>query len=80
MKNNGRVRGGKEASASIIFNHDNVYIHTNVIKVEHDNEDGMPDFDEYEYNEIILSKDEYLTYLQSRVNDLEEVIAELIGN
>lgn len=74
MQNNGRVRGSKEASAPVIVNHDNVYIHTNVEQV-HDEE--FPDTELYEYDETIMTKDENIVWAKDNIDILEAGLGEL---
>ncbi len=72
MQNNGRVQGSKEASAPVIVNHDNVYIHTNVQQVQDDEIEDL-----YEYDEIIMTKDEYIEWSKEYIDTLEAAIGEI---
>lgn len=74
MQNNGRVQGSKEASAPVIVNHDNVYVHTNVKQIQ---DEEFPDTELYEYDEIIMTKDEYIVWAKDNIDNLEAGLGEL---
>ena len=74
MQNNGRVRGSKEASAPVIVNHDNVYVHTNVKQIQ---DEEFPDTELYEYDETIMTKDEYIVWAKDNIDILEAGLGEL---
>lgn len=63
MKELKDVRGSKEAAKEIIIGVDTVYLHSNVRKYE--NEEDM-----YIYDEVQLTKDEYLERLQNTINTI----------
>lgn len=78
MRENKNVKGSKESSQALIIGKDTVYIHSNV-KEEKD-EDGRID---YVYDEVQMTKDEYLAQLQEQVKTADATIAdlmELVGN
>jgi hypothetical protein len=77
MVDNGTVRGCELASQPIIINYDNVYIHTNIKKVEEEDTNGEVPEDLYEYQELVYSKDEYIQLLHNQQKDLELALAEL---
>ena len=72
MKYNQNVCGSIEASQPLIINHDDVYIHTNIKEIDSENQI-------YEYDEIVMSKDEYLVYLSDKVDLAGDAIQELIN-
>lgn len=63
MKELKDVRGSKEAAKEIIIGVDTVYLHSNVRKYE--DEEDM-----YIYDEVQLTKDEYLERLQNTINTI----------
>lgn len=67
------VRGCKESSQALIIGKDTVYIHSNVR--EEKDEDGRIT---YVYDEVQMSKDEYLAQLQEQVETADATIADLI--
>lgn len=72
------VKGSKEAAARLIIGKDTVYLHNNVKKCE-DLEDG----ELYVYDEIQMTKDEYLEALQDKLNIADKTIGDLmviVGN
>ena len=73
MKQKRKVHGSKEAAAPFIINHNNIYIHTNIQKVEGDVDAG----DLYEYDELQMTKDEYIEWSKDYISDLELAVAEV---
>lgn len=80
MQFNKNVFGSLEASAPIIVNHDNVYLHSNVHQ-----EEAPEEADEftkemygnmYVYDEIVMTKDEYIVYLQDHIDELQKEISQ----
>jgi hypothetical protein len=63
MKKLKDVRGSKEAAKETIIGVDTVYLHSNVRKCE--DEEDM-----YIYDEVQLTKDEYLERLQNTINTI----------
>lgn len=71
------VQGCEESSKELIIDKDTVYVHSNV-RIEKD-EEGR---ELYLYDEIQMSKDEYLDHLREKVESQENAMAdmmELIG-
>lgn len=61
MKDIGIVQGSKEQAQSLIFNHDVVYVHEDIQRIEFEEDDEqMKDAEVYEYHEYQYSTDEYL--------------------
>lgn len=67
------VQGCKESSEPLIIGKDTVYIHSNVR--EEKDEGGRIT---YVYDEIQMTKDEYLAHLQEKVETADATIADLI--
>lgn len=67
------VRGCKESAEALMIGVDTVYIHSNVR--EEKDEDGRID---YVYDEMQMTKDEYLEHLQEQVETADATIADLI--
>ena len=78
MVQNLNVQGSKESSQPLIINHDNVYLHSNIHEVEEDDLDGRK-HTSYVYDEIIMTKDEYLMYLQKQIDTTGNAMEELIN-
>jgi hypothetical protein len=55
----GRVQGSKEMAKPLIVGKTTVYVHTDIVKLDTDN-DGNPTDNLYEYNEVQYDKLEYL--------------------
>lgn len=72
------VIGGKEAAKELIIGKDTVYIHTNVRKYEREDEDTKAGDDLYIYDEVQMTKDEYLESLQEKVETADNTIADLM--
>lgn len=85
------VIGSKEASKELIIGKDTVYIHTNIRPYEDKNEtDKEKKSDLYIYDEVQMSKDEYLEIFKDnvdqatslsndRITDIESAITMLMG-
>lgn len=60
MKDIGIVQGSKEQAQPLIFNHDIVYVHDDIQRIEFEEDDEqMKDAEVYEYREYQYSTDEY---------------------
>lgn len=85
IKLNG-VIGSKEASKELIIGKDTVYIHTNIRPYEDKNEiDKEKKSELYIYDEVQMSKDEYLESKQKELdlmskaqNSTEDLLQEII--
>ena len=73
MVDNGIVRGSAEQALPFIANGDNIYIHENITKISAENE--VP---EYEYQEYIYNRDEYLEVLTNQQKEISSTLAQLI--
>lgn len=85
------VIGSKEASKDLVIGKDTVYIHTNIRLYEDKNdEDEEKKSDLYIYDEVQMSKDEYLEKFKDnvdqatnlsndRLTDIESAITMLMG-
>lgn len=85
------VVGSKEASKELVIGKDTVYIHTNIRPYEDkNNEDKEKKSDLYIYDEVQMSKDEYLEMFKDnvdqaknlsndRLTDIESAITILMG-
>lgn len=71
------VRGSKESAQELIIGKDTVYIHSNIRKLEK-TDDLKEGEDLYVYDEIQMSKDEYLEKLQKELEVSNNAIADLI--
>lgn len=92
MKKLKDVIGSKEASKELIIGKDTVYIHTNIRPYEDKNDDtAMTSVDKekkselYIYDEVQMSKDEYLELKQQELelmtkaqNSTEDLLQEII--
>lgn len=79
MKRLKNVQGSKESSQELIIGKDTVYIHTNIKKVKETKNDEMKTYEEiYEYDEIQMTKDEYLHFLQDKVDVSTKAMAEIM--
>lgn len=61
------VIGSKEASKEIVIGKDTVYIHTNIRPYVDKNNDKEKKSDLYIYDEVQMSKDEYLEMKQKEI-------------
>lgn len=79
MKRLKNVQGSKESSQELIIGKDTVYIHENIKKVKVVKNDEMETEEEiYEYDEIQMTKDEYLHFLQDKVEVSTKAMAEIM--
>lgn len=79
MKRFKNVIGGKEAAKELIIGKDTVYIHSNIRKLETNEADELQkDADLYVYDEMQMSKDEYLERLQKELEVSNGAIADLM--
>lgn len=73
------VQGSKEAAKELIIGKDTVYIHSNIRKLETNEDNGLKkDADLYVYDEIQMSKDEYLEKLQKELEVSNNAMADLM--
>ena len=72
------VIGCKEVAKELIIGKDTVYIHTNIRKYEAKDEELKAGDDLYIYDEIQMTKDEYLESLQEKVETADNTIADLM--
>lgn len=78
MIKNQNVVGSYEASQPLIIDNDLVLIHTNIKQVKTYSIDNPEDYSiMYTYNELVLTKDEYLELLQEQISDNESNISVL---
>lgn len=71
------VQGSKEAAQELIIGVDTVYIHSNIKKVE--KTDDLKEVEDlYVYDEIQMSKDEYLEKIQKELEVSNNAIADLM--
>lgn len=84
------VIGSKEASKELIIGKDTVYIHTNIRPYVDENDDKEEKSELYIYDEVQMSKDEYLEKFKDnvdqatslsndRITDIESAITMLMG-
>lgn len=79
MKRLKNVQGSEESSKELIIGKDTVYIHTNIKKVKVGKSDETETEEEiYEYDEIQMTKDEYLHFLQDKVEVSTKAMAEIM--
>lgn len=71
------VQGSKEAAKELIIGKDTVYIHSNIRKAEK-TYDFTKNEDLYVYDEIQMSKDEYLEKLQKELEVSNNAMADLM--
>lgn len=67
------VRGSAVQAVPIIVGKDTVYAHTNIHTIDVNNLDGSA-YQEYEYDEVQYSKDEYIAYLNSQLLEVQQYI------
>lgn len=79
------VIGSKEASKELIIGKDTVYIHTNIRPYEDKNDDKENKSELYIYDEVQMSKDEYLEIKQKEIDlmsksqgSVEDLLQEII--
>ncbi|MBV4450172.1 hypothetical protein KM792_10960 [Clostridium tyrobutyricum] len=73
MKEIKNVRGSAIQAVPIIVGKDTAYIHTNIHTVDVDKLDGST-YQEYEYDEVQYSKDEYIAYLNNQLLEVQQFI------
>ncbi len=71
------VQGSKESAQELIIGKDTVYIHSNIRKMEKTDELNKNE-DMYIYDEIQMSKDEYLEKLQKELEVSNNAMADLM--
>lgn len=79
------VIGSKEASKELVIGKDTVYIHTNIRPYVDENDDKKEKSELYIYDEVQMSKDEYLEMKQKEIDIMaktqgstEDLLQELI--
>lgn len=77
MKELKNVQGSKEAAKELIIGKDTVYIHSNIRKLEK-TDDLKEGEDLYVYDEIQMSKDEYLEKIQKELDVSNNAMADLM--
>ncbi|MDU5466400.1 MAG: hypothetical protein E6084_00840 [Peptoniphilus harei] len=71
------VQGSKEAAQELIIGKDTVYIHSNIRKLEET--EGLKESEDiYIYDEIQMTKNEYLEKLQKELNVSNNAMADLM--
>lgn len=71
------VQGSKESAQELIIGKDTVYIHSNIRKAEK-TDDLKEGEDLYIYDEIQMSKDEYLEKIQKELEVSNNAMADLM--
>lgn len=71
------VQGSKKSAQELIIGKDTVYIHSNIRKMEKTDELNKNE-DMYIYDEIQMSKDEYLEKLQKELEVSNNAMADLM--
>lgn len=71
------VLGSEESSKALIVNVDTVYINSNVKEVTREFEDGKS-YKEYQYDQIQMTKDEYIELLSSKNEKLNTELKNLM--
>ena len=79
------VIGSKEASEELVIGKDTVYIHTNIRPYEDKNDEKKEKSELYIYDEVQMSKDEYLEIKQKELelmsksqSSTEDLLQEII--
>lgn len=73
------VQGSKESAKELIIGKDTVYIHSNIRKLEAGDSNLLQkDADLYVYDEIQMSKDDYLEKLQKELEVSNSAMADLM--
>ena len=73
------IQGSKEAAKELIIGKDTVYIHSNIRKLEAGDSNLLKkDANLYVYDEIQMSKDEYLEKLQKELDVSNNAMADLM--
>ena len=79
MKRMKGVRGSKESAKELIIGKDTVYIHSNIRKFEGgDDNDLMSGGEMYIYDEIQMTKDEYLEDMQEKLEVANQALADMM--
>lgn len=79
MKKLKDVQGSKESAKELIIGKDTVYIHSNIRKVEGGDDDVLVSGGEmYIYDEIQMSKDEYLEEMQEKLEVANQALADMM--
>lgn len=75
MKDMGIVYGNGEQAKAVVVGFDTVYVHTDIQKVETDQNDKAVE-DLYSYHEVQYSKDEYLDLMMQENAALKDSITD----
>lgn len=67
------VQGSYEASLPVVVNHNNVYLHFNKKQII---DPEYPDMDLWEFEEKVITKEEFIEYAANYINKFETCIAE----
>lgn len=68
MQYNPKILGSYKSSLPLIINHDTVYLHFNIQEIEIENPLGDEPYHLYQYDEIVMTKDEYIQFLYNQIN------------
>lgn len=77
MKNMGKIQGSKEQAKELIVGLDTVYVHTNIVKLEEDNQGNKVD-NLYEYDEVQYTKDEFIEMQSEQITNLQLAMLEIL--
>lgn len=73
------VQGSKESAKELIIGKDTVYIHSNIRKIEGGDDDALMGGGEvYVYDEIQMTKDEYLEDIQEKLEIANQALADMM--
>lgn len=79
MKKLKDVQGSKESAKELIIGKDTVYIHSNIRKIEGGDDDALMGGGEvYIYDEIQMTKDEYLEDIQEKLEIANQALADMM--
>lgn len=79
MKKLKDVQGSKESAKELIIGKDTVYIHSNIRKKEGGDDDALMGGGEvYIYDEIQMTKDEYLEDIQEKLEIANQALADMM--
>lgn len=79
MKRLKDVQGSKESAKELIIGKDTVYIHSNIRKIEGGDDDALMGGGEvYIYDEIQMTKDEYLEDIQEKLEIANQALADMM--
>lgn len=67
MKDMGIICGSEEQAKELIIGTDTVYVHSNIKKIEKEDDN---EFDTYQYHEVQYGKNEFIELLSKEKNDL----------